>query len=798
MDDPLSAVDTKVSKHIFDKAICTELKTCTRILVTHQVQYLASPHVTNVVVIADGSIKAQGSYHELMSQGKLDWIKGMKEEEEVDEDVERINDQTREGISQGKGYEINKPIGGIAMLRARSRSQSTSSVGSHSRQSSLDKSTDENTNIPLKTSDIGVELTNLRYDGENIEEGLIIAEDREAGAVTKQTYMSYIQHMGGGAWTVVLLILMASGQCFAIATNLFLARWSRMDKTDQHATDNYIIYGSLVGGTILTACIRSYYGFRSTVFASYSLHNSMLHAVVRAPILFFDQNPIGRVLNRFAKDVGCIDDQLPMTLFDFTQCVMMVLAGILIVCSAVPITFLCLIPLIYYFIRLRSYYILSSREIKRLDGISRSPILSLLTETLDGLATVRAYGKEETFCDNSKLLIDNNTKAYFSFIACSRWLGFHLDVIVTVLLLVASFGAVIAKDLGASVNSDLLAVGLLYVIQLSGLFQWCIRQSCEVENMMTSVERVLGFTELPSEPPLYGSLVETKWPDKGHIKAHQLECRYRSDLEPVIKKIDLEIYPGQKVGIVGRTGAGKSTIVAALLRLVDISHGSITMDGKDICEVGLHELRPKISVIPQTPFLFSGKLRDNLDPFGKYTDEEIWSAIDASGTITRKIVEKIDGHLSGIVEESGGNFSVGERQLLCLARAVLSKNKIIIMDEATANLDNETDAAVQESIRRNFADSTVIIIAHRLQTIMDCNQVIVMSHGTVAEAGHPYNLLTKYFGNQMGSSFSSIKLNDSKAPPRESLAGMVQETGPIMTTFLSKMAYTAYQNQKIE
>jgi ABC-type multidrug transport system fused ATPase/permease subunit len=657
---------------------------------------------------------------------------------------------------------------------------------------------------------VGLELAEVAarkkatFEGRaNVENGLIIAEDREAGFVRKSTYTSYMHHMGGNLWVGVLLFMMATGQGFQIATNLYLASWSSMDKEDQQASSSYVTYGLLVAGTAIAACTRSYFGFRSTVLASESLHNAMLRAVVRAPVLFFDQNPLGRVLNRFAKDIGCVDDVLPMVLFDFVQCCMMVIAAVIIACSAVPITFIALIPLVWYFLKLRSYYLISSREIKRLDGMSRSPILGILTESLDGLPTVRAFQRQTDFAKTHRTLVDENSKAYFMFIACSRWLGFRLDAIVVAMLLISSFGAVIAKENGSPVDPKLLAVGMLYVIQLSGLFQWCVRQSCEVENLMTSVERVLGFTNLPAEPALHGPTDMTArpdWPEHGEVVATDLQCSYRSDLEPVIKGISFRLKPGKRCGVVGRTGAGKSTLVAAFLRLVDTTAGKIEIDGIDVSQVGLHDLRPRMSVIPQTPFLFSGSLRHNLDPFMQFTDEQIWAAIDASGSITRLVVERLGGGLEGFVEDNGSNFSVGERQLLCLARAVLSRNKIIIMDEATANLDNETDAAVQDAIRTTFSESTVIIIAHRLQTIMDCEQVVVMKGGHIAETGHPHELLSKYFGQDMSASSSSGLLAEmdkdpSKAPPRESLAGMVRETGPLMTAFLRKMALTAF-NQR--
>jgi ABC-type multidrug transport system fused ATPase/permease subunit len=298
-----------------------------------------------------------------------------------------------------------------------------------------------------------------------------------------------------------------------------------------------------------------------------------------------------------------------------------------------------------------------------------------------------------------------------------------------------------------------------------------------------------------------------------------LQVSYRADYPPVLRGIDLHLQAGQRVGVVGRTGAGKSTLVGALLRLVDRDSGSLTIDGIDVCDVGLHQLRPRISVIPQTPFLFSGTVRQNLDPFNRHTDVEIWAALETSGVkeVVQALPDAVDSAgmilgsgLLAMCEENGGNFSVGERQLLCLARAILSRNRILIMDEATANVDLDTDRKVQQAIRECFSERgcTVIMIAHRLRTIIDCDQVLVMHDGTIAEAGHPHELLAKYLGsNDLNSSqnlaaaaaaaTTSADTKERPDPPRSSLASMTLETGPTMSLQLRRLAATAYSRTRI-
>ena len=473
----------------------------------------------------------------------------------------------------------------------------------------------------------------------------------------------------------------------------------------------------------------------------------------------------------------------------------------------------------------------------------RSPIYSHLNESIDGLVTIRAYQQTDAFTRTFRSHINRNTQAFFSFIAVSRWLGFWLDVVIVGLLAATAFIAAGAAEGNIGIQPVVLAVGLMYVIQLCGLFQWTIRQSAEVENIMVSVERATAFSHLESEPALHGPTDLSKrpdWPERGEVVMSNLSCRYRADLPPVIINMTLRFEPGQRIGIVGRTGSGKSTLISALLRMVDISQGSIEIDGIDITKVGLHDLRPKISVIPQSPFLFSDTIRKNLDAFDNYSDAAIWAAIDAVGL--RPVIEKLPsmrpkgaislgplttlvqqqqqekGDLFSLVEENGSNFSVGERQLLCLARAILQRNSILIMDEATASVDMETDARVQATIRQQFQRSTVIMIAHRLQTVIDCDRILVLRNGYMVEFDHPYLLLKKYKRDTLTSPSSSASLgatgaagvgmSDDTVADRNGLVGseglseyahsfasMVEQTGEAMSRYLYQQAAASYKAQ---
>ena len=821
LDDPLSAVDAHVGSHLFNEAICRHSSAATRILVTHQTQFLSSDKVSKIVVMKGGRIVSCGTYQALLDSGVLSMV----------------------GSSNINATEEARP----ASLAT------SSSINAPSAVKTIDV---ENSEDVLRDSQLAPAPASI-----------IVKEDASTGDVKLSTYKAYALNLGGYVVCATILLLMIAGQVSVIFTNLWLAYWSKLDEVEQKDLYYYKVYIALVATSIFFSGARAVVAFQASLVASERMHNEMLKCIVRAPILFFDSNPVGRILNRFTKDITFADEYLPFSLYDFLQCILMVLGAVIVVCLGSPIIFIALIPLVIYFHFLRLYFLKASREIKRLEAVSRSPVFSQLSESLDGLVTVRAMNCTKQFQALYKQLLNENCRAFFSFMAASRWLGFRLDATTVALLACVTFGAVGCKEGNLKIDPSLLAVGITYVLQLMGLFQWAVRQSVEVDSQMVSIERIDAYSRLASEPALHGpanvgkeSLVtktstETpgtsaatntvsedsvqglikpeldiditvhrpNWPEHGSIEAQHLWASYREDLPYTLKNLSFSIKPGARVGIVGRTGAGKSTLVSALLRLVDTIRGEILIDGIPIHKVGLHDLRPRLSVIPQVPFLFSGTVRKNLDPFDICTDAQIWSALDATGL--RGVVSRLsskasitpesridsktdcvcgdDKHstapkLDGIVDEGGLNFSTGERQLLCLARAILQKNRILIMDEATANIDLETDKKVQRAIREQFSDqgTTVIMIAHRLHTVIDCDQILVLAHGELQENDAPHELLWKYFGDVKvgsGPDGSDLLANDVAAihPPRHSFASLVKQTGPEMCLKLRKIAASA-------
>uniref|UniRef100_A0AAX7U4I7 Multidrug resistance-associated protein 4 n=1 Tax=Astatotilapia calliptera TaxID=8154 RepID=A0AAX7U4I7_ASTCA len=496
------------------------------------------------------------------------------------------------------------------------------------------------------------------------------------------------------------------------------------------------IYSGLTAAAVVFGFARSLVIFHGLVRSAQTLHNSMFSAVLHTPVTFFDVNPIGRILNRFSKDVSQMDSMLPITFVDFYQLFLQNAGVIAVAASVIPLILIPVVPLLIIFLYLRSFYLRTSRDVKRLESTTRSPVFSHLSLSLQGLSTIRALKAEERLKKAFDAHQDLHSEAWFLFLMTSRWFALRLDSICSIFITLTAFGCVLLRH---GLEAGEVGLVLTYAVTLIGNFQWTVRQSAEVENMMTSVERVVEYTELKSEAPL-----ETQkrpppdWPSQGMITFDRVNFFYSKDGPPVLKDINATFQPKEKVGIVGRTGAGKSSLVSALFRLAE-PQGKIYIDGIVTSEIGLHDLRQKMSIIPQDPVLFTDSVRKNLDPFNQHTDEDLWKALEE--VQMKSVVEELPGKLETVLAESGSNFSMGQRQLLCLARAVLRKNRILIIDEATANVDPRTDELIQKTIREKFRDCTVLTIAHRLNTIIDSDRILVLDSGTIQELDCPFTLL---------------------------------------------------------
>eukprot|EP00048_Salpingoeca_helianthica_P001500 m.49642 g.49642 ORF g.49642 m.49642 type:complete len:579 (+) comp11508_c0_seq1:1817-3553(+) len=533
----------------------------------------------------------------------------------------------------------------------------------------------------------------------------------------------------------------------SVMADWFLSYWTNLSVSEIRDSKYLLIYMALVIALMIGAAIRTVYFFFASTRASQELHDESFSTVLHAPMRFFDTNPVGRIVNRFSKDLSLIDDMMPWTMLDFLQLAFIVLGIVLLVSIVNPWLFLVVLPLILYFFRLRGYYARNAREIKRIEGTARSPIYSHFMACLNGLPTIRAFRAQPRFVTEQQHYLDEHTTTYFMFVASSRWVGFRLDFLTTLFVIATVFIAALARD---SLTPSQVGLSLTYVLQLCAMFQWCVRQSTEVENLMTSVERVHEYSTLPVEeeqsrrsggssgrsmsrlPAPSTALPDKDWPTEGAVVLDDVTLTY--DDKPVLRGINLDIRPREKIGIVGRTGAGKSSLIAALYRLYPRG-GDVRIDGVGTAAMPLEHLRASISVIPQDPVIFSGwTVRRNLDPFSTCDDEKLWSALKDVELFA--VVESLEGGLDARMS-GAGTLSVGQRQLLCLARAILRPTRILVLDEATANVDSHTDHLIQETIQRKFAGVTVLTIAHRLHTVLHSDRIAVLDAGRVVEFDSP-------------------------------------------------------------
>nr|AKC42147.1 ABCC4 [Petromyzon marinus] len=703
LDDPLSAVDAEVGRALFEKCICGLLEDKPRVLVTHQLQFLQE--ATHIIVLKEGHVTARGTFSELLRSG-VDFTTLLRHDDHEEPD-DIVPGDHRHGNSK----------------RTLSSATSDSSIVSDSKE-------------------------------EGVPVG-VMEEHRAQGNVGFSVYKRYFRAGASIAMLLLLLAVNVGATVLYVLQDWWLSYWATQQEVvmkwnatgtlnetagpqpDPLDLSYYIgIYAGVTLGVVLLGMARCLLFLKVLVTASRVLHNRMFSSVLRAPVYFYDVNPIGRVLNRFSKDIGQMDDLLPITFLDFAQTSLQIVGAMSVAVGVVPWVMIPVVPLLVVFFLLRRYYLLTARNIKRLEATARSPVFSHLSSSLQGLPVVRAFHVQRHFQSTFDSLQDVHTEAWFLFLTTSRWLAVRLDLLCAVFVTAVSFSSIF---ISSSLAAGQVGLALSYAMSLTGMFQWGVRQSAEVESYMTSVERVLEYSELEPEAPWEAEKrPPAGWPSRGALCLQDVSLRYPGSTRPVLYNLNATIHPGEKIGIVGRTGAGKSSLLAALFRLAEPS-GRIVIDGIATSSLGLHDLRRRISIIPQDPVLFTGSMRKNLDPFGEHTDQDLWAALEE--VQLRSVVEEFPARLDAELAESGANLSVGQRQLVCLARALLRHNNILVIDEATANVDPRTDELIQKTIREKFRWCTVLTIAHRLHTIVDSDRIMVMEEGHIRELDSPHALL---------------------------------------------------------
>ncbi|KAJ3317920.1 hypothetical protein HDU76_001009 [Blyttiomyces sp. JEL0837] len=715
LDDPLAAVDSHVGRSILENCILGLCKSKTVVLVTHQL-HIAS-HADLVVLMEDGMIVEQGSFDTLMKNGKA--FATMMAEYGGDHGNDGDDDDKEKDV---KVDEKKKPT----------------------------EESKEVEHIAQKDSTTA----------------LVIAEERQEGVVSWEYYRVYFEMAGGVLLIFSLVVFAAVYQGERVFTDLWLTFWVN-EKFPGWSNNAYIVgllSLALLQALLLTA--NAVFFAVASIRASRSIHQKTIKSVMRAPMSFFETNPMGRIISRFSKDFTELDIYLPRVMKNVLEIVLSILETFALVGYAVPYVLIFavfLVPVYQHFLKI---FRASMRELKRVEAIARSPLYSQINETFTGLSTIRAYRAEGKFIKTQHELQNIANQPTYIKNCVDSWMSIRAEAFIAVLIaLIATLG------LATHVNPSFLGLALSYSLTLTAYFNISLRSFAELEAKMNSVERLSHYcNNLPQEAA--GTVAEGAktspppgWPQQGSLQFNKLTLKYRPELDPVLHELSFEINAGEKVGVVGRTGAGKSSIITALFRLVEPSSGTVIIDGVDIRDLGVYDLRGRLSIIPQAPILFDGTIRSNLDPTGVHPDASLWNVLERCAL--KDFVSTQEGKLSASVTEGGDNLSVGQRQLLCLGRAMLVQSKVLLIDEATASVDMETDSYIQKILREDFADCTVICIAHRLNTLIDYDKILVLDHGRIVEYDSPATLLER-----ADSAFGSF----------------VDETGPTNAALLRKLA----------
>lgn len=721
LDDVLSAVDARVGKHIMNNCILGLLKDKTRILATHQLSLIGAADRV-VFLNGDGTVDI-GTMEELRATNP-GFEHLMKFNSEATEEKEEEGPLPEEALGEDPEVEDREMI-----QRQLSQKQST---------------------IPDEEAERHNYNVNEKQDGR-----LMSQEGRAVNRIKGVVYKNYLKYGSGffkwySGVPVVISLTMFAIFC-QLFTNTWLTFWSEFKfagKGNGFYIGFYVMF-TVLSFVFLTSefVIVAY----MTNEAARILNLKAVSKVLRAPMSFMDTTPMGRILNRFTKDTDTLDNeignQIRMLIYFLSNII-----GVIVLCVVYLPWFAIAIPFLgIIFVSVANFYQASAREIKRLEATQRSFVYNNFNETLSGMNTIKAYNAQERFKKKNSTFIDNMNEAYYLTIANQRWLAIHLDMIAMIFALVICFLCIFRVfNIGAAATGLLLS----YVLQIAGQLSMLVKTYTQVENEMNAVERICEYAfHLEQEAPytFENSDLPATWPEKGGISFVNASLAYRPGLPNVLNSLNMDIKPLEKIGICGRTGAGKSSIMTALYRLSELNEGKIEIDGVDISKIGLRDLRSKLSIIPQDPVLFRGSIRKNLDPFGASADDVLWDAMRRAGLIESSKLETIKHqtktsenlykfHLDREVEDNGSNFSLGERQLISFARALVRGSKILILDEATSSVDYETDSKIQDTIQREFTDCTILCIAHRLKTIVNYDRILVLDKGEIREFDTPWNL----------------------------------------------------------
>ncbi|XP_036977821.1 ATP-binding cassette sub-family C member 9 isoform X4 [Acanthopagrus latus] len=736
LDDPFSALDIHLSDHLMQEGILKFLQDDKRtvVLVTHKLQYLI--HADWIIAMKDGSVLREGTLKDIQTHDVelYDHWKTLmnRQDQELEKDIQQDSQTMLERKT---------------LRRAFYSREAKNQVDDEDEEEEEEEEDDDNmstitnrrSKIPWRVcwcylSSGGFFMVFLMVSSKLLKHSVIVAIDYWLAIWTSSKTN---QSMGAGMDP-------SNGTRSAYSGNTT----QPTNATSEAEDDSYYlpVFIILCAAGITLCLITSLTVEFLGLSAATNLHHNLLNKIIHAPIRFFDITPLGQILNRFSADTNIIDQHIPPTLESLTRSTLLCLSAIGVISSITPAFLIALVPLAVAFYFIQKYFRVASKDLQDLDDSTQLPLLCHFSETAEGLTTIRAFRHEARFKQRMLELTDTNNTAYLFLSAANRWLEVRTDYLGAVIVLTAAGASIWSLEYGLP-SGGLVGLGLTYALTVTNYLNWVVRNLADLEVQMAAVKKVNSFLTTESENyegSMDTSQVPENWPQDGEIKIQDLCVRYDPMLKPVLKHVNAYIEPGQKVGICGRTGSGKSSLSLAFFNMVDIFEGKIVIDGIDICKLPLQTLRSRLSIILQDPVLFSGSIRFNLDPERTCTDDRLWEALEIAQL--KNMVKALPGGLDAVVTEGGENFSVGQRQLFCLARAFVRKSSILIMDEATASIDMATENILQKVVMTAFADRTVVTIAHRVHTILTADLVIVMKRGNILEYDKPETLLEQEDG----------------------------------------------------
>ncbi|KAK9750964.1 hypothetical protein RND81_02G233000 [Saponaria officinalis] len=689
LDDPFSAVDAHTGAHLFKRCLMETLSEKTVVYVTHQLEFLDASDI--VLVMKDGRIIQSGKYEDLIRDTSGELVSQMTAHKKS---LEQVNSNDKKNIS------AKKPVSGVPI-------------------SLIEE------NFPCLIQYDSVQKSN--------------EEETLRGRVNWNVYSDFVLAAYKGALVPVILLCQILFQGLQMCSSYWIA-WAT-EKEGRVSNSQLIGYFLLFsGGSCVFILGRTVFLSTIAIKTAHSMFNDMISSVFGAPISFFDFTPSSRILTRTSTDQSTVDMDIPYRLAGLVFALIQLVSIIVLMSQVAWQVVLIFIAVIAISCWYQSYYITTARELARMVGVRKAPLLHHFSESMMGSSTIRCFNQEDRFLQKALTLVNDYSRVTFHNIAAMEWLSMRINLLFNLAFFIVLVILVMMPS--SAIDPSLSGLAATYGLNMNVLQAWIIWNLCNVENKMISVERILEFSRLPREAPLIVDDNRPKhdWPSKGCIQLENMHIRYSPALPMVLKGITCTIPAKMKVGVVGRTGSGKSTLIQALFRVVEPTQGRILIDGLDIRKIGLKDLRSKLSIIPQDPTLFQGTVRANLDPLQEHSDHEIWEVLNKCHGLAA-IVRQNHRLLDASVAEDGENWSVGQRQLVCLARVLLQKRRILVLDEATASVDTATDNLIQKTLKDETSECTVLTVAHRIPTVIDNDLVLVLDQGKVAEYNSPSELL---------------------------------------------------------